>query len=349
MVLRVMATKQQFVTSPIEFEQRCKLLVESLGLCKADEVSNITRLTGGVASDIATVSLADKTVCVKFALEQLRVDEPWFAPVHRGKAEFAWLSVAATAVPDSIPHLYGWSESENGFAMEFIDGSDVYLWKTKLLSGAQDITEAEAVATTIGQIHAMSTKPEFDDSAFDTADDFEQLRIDPYLRFTAWRYPDLAPFIIALADQLSQSRIALVHGDVSPKNILMRGSQPIILDAECASIGDPAFDVAFCLNHLLLKSIHLPESRVNLLAAAQQFWNAYSHQIDWEDQHELEARVVALLPVLLLSRVDGKSTVEYLSPESKTIVREISRSLIGSPAKNLEALFNFMSSYINHE
>ncbi|NND91155.1 MAG: aminoglycoside phosphotransferase family protein [Granulosicoccus sp.] len=317
------------------FEVRCRQLVESLGLCHAGDVSAVRRLSGGVASDIAVVTVGRQSVCVKFALEKLRVDEDWFAPVHRGRAEFAWLAVAGDVVPDAVPRLYGWSDDDNGFAMEYIEGSDVSLWKSELLAGVPDTGEAGAVATILGRIHAESTKPGFDREAFGTSIDFESLRIDPYLRFTAGKHPDIAPRIVALADQLSQSSIALVHGDISPKNILLRGRQPILLDAECASMGDPAFDVAFCLNHLLLKSIHLPDSAANLHSAMTRFWNAYASQVSWEEEHRLESRVTRLLPALMLARVDGKSPVDYLSDVSRARVRAVAKPLIDSPVDEI--------------
>ncbi len=51
------------------------------------------------------------------------------------------------------------------------------------------------------------------------------------------------------------AKIALVHGDVSPKKVPAGPRGPVFLDAECAWYGDPAFDLAFCLNHLLLKCL----------------------------------------------------------------------------------------------
>lgn len=329
------------------FELRCKSVVESLGLCRFDDVTSIKRLAGGVASDIAAVTFGDQTICVKFALNKLRVNEDWFAPIHRSKTEFAWLTVAAQIVPGATPTLYGCSDSENGFAMEYIDGSDVCLWKSDLLIGVQNKGVSCAVATTIGRIHAASTESGFDRTVFDTAADFESLRIDPYLRHTAGRHPDIAPRLLALADHLAQSKLALVHGDVSPKNILIRSGQPILLDAECASMGDPAFDVAFCLNHLLLKYIHLPDSRTNLLAATQQFWDAYAQHISWEDNNQMEARVTELLPALMLARIDGKSPVEYLSEASRTHVRAIARPLIDTPVKNIRAFLEAMQHEVN--
>ena len=312
-------------------EERCQLALESLGLCQSGSAISVKRLTGGVASDIAVISYDNSSVCVKFALGKLRVEEDWFAPVHRGRTEFEWLSAAGLAVPDAVPKLYGWSDAANGFVMEYINGPDVENWKAALLAGRHDQGESSAVARVLGRIHAQSTTQRFDRSIFDSAADFEQLRTDPYLRFTAEKHPVIASRLTALADRLAHSEQVLVHGDISPKNILMRQSQPVILDAECATMGDPAFDVAFYLNHLLLKSIHLPQSQTNLRAAMQSFWYVYAAHVTWEETTQLQSRVVQLLPALLLGRLDGKSPVEYLSEDSRDSVREMAIARILSP------------------
>lgn len=321
-----------------KFANRCMGLVESLGICQAGDITDMQRLTGGVASDIASVTYGKRTVCVKFALSKLQVSEDWFAPVHRNQAEYSWLQFAQQISPTTTPKLFGWSETENGFAMEFIYGPDVYLWKAALLSEVQPKGEAEAVANAIAQIHSASAKSDFDRSAFDNGADFESLRIEPYLRFTATRHQNLALKILAVADQLSNNSTVLIHGDISPKNILLRKGKPVILDAECATMGDPSFDAAFCINHLLLKSIHLPNSKNAFLTEAEKFWDAYQVHVDWEDKDGLEARIAELLPILMLARVDGKSPVEYLSEESRTIVRNITRPIIEHPLMSISAI-----------
>lgn len=322
------------------FDARCVALLGSLGLCAPSEVTEVKRLTGGVASDIAAVSFAGRTVCVKFALPKLKVAADWFVPVHRGRAEYAWLKVAGETVPGAVPMLYGWSDAENGFAMEYIAGPEVYLWKTALLHSAPPQGEAAAVADALGRVHAASTKPGFDAAPFDNADDFDVIRLEPYLRFTASRHPPLASKLVTLADATKASRLTLVHGDVSPKNILFRAGQPIILDAECATIGDPAFDVAFCLNHLILKSFHLPALHQKLHAEALRFWTTYAQHINWEPASDTEARVAALLPALMLARIDGKSPVEYLTDPVRVTVRQTAIPLIADPATTLAALLS---------
>lgn len=321
-------------------EQLCGALMESLGLCSTAAITAVRPLTGGVASDIAAVTFGDRTVCAKFALAKLNVAEDWFAPVHRGRSEYAWLQAAAQVDPSSVPALLGWSDSENGFAMEFITGDTIYLWKAALLHSAPSRGEAVAVATVLGRLHAASTVDGFDRGPFDNADDFDQLRIDPYLRFTAARHPVIADRMLAMAAELRGSGTALVHGDVSPKNILFRDGQPIILDAECATMGDPAFDVAFCLTHLLVKSYHLPAGKAGLRGEALAFWQAYAAHVTWEPVAQLEARVVALLPMLMLARVDGKSPVEYLDAAAQVRVRATAVPLIAAPALDLASLMN---------
>lgn len=318
-----------------EFFERCKALVQELGLCQRAEIASVRRLTGGVASDIAAVSFRDQEVCVKFALGKLNVTADWYAPIHRSRAEYAWLNTAGAVTPGCVPKVLGWSESEHGFAMEFIAGQDVRLWKTELLSGRFDQNEPAMVASVLGKIHAASSAGDFDREPFQNAADFEALRIEPYLRHTASRHPALADQLLGIADEQATLRLALVHGDISPKNILLRQGRPIILDAECASMGDPAFDVAFCLNHLALKSIHVPTIAARLRCAVGAFWAAYAPAIGWETADACERRVAALLPALMLARIDGKSPVEYLNPAEQQRVRNFAMPLVAQPPISL--------------
>jgi Ser/Thr protein kinase RdoA (MazF antagonist) len=124
---------------------------------------------------------------------------------------------------------------------------------------------------------------------------------------------------------------------VSPKNILIGPKGPVFLDAECAWYGDPAFDVAFCLNHLLLKCLVHPERRDSYLQAFEAFATAYLDAVRWEPRTDIEARTAALLPALLLARVDGKSPVEYLTQdEDKERVRKAARPLIDKSPAHLQ-------------
>ena len=142
--------------------------------------------------------------------------------------------------------------------------------------------------------------------------------------------------MFALSRRTASTRLTLVHGDVSPKNILLGPNGPVFLDAECACIGDPAFDITFCLNHLLLKCLWTPSATKAFLDCFQAMSSSYLDVADWENRDNLEARAASLLPGLLLARVDGKSPVEYLSEESdRDKVRHCARKLLFDPPERL--------------
>lgn len=326
-----------------QLEARCRSLAIELDLLPDPNTPiEVSALTGGVASDIALVAFGERRVCMKFALAKLRVAAPWYAPVHRNAAEYAWLKVASNWRPENVPMLFGRSQALQGFAMEFIEGADVYLWKTALLAEAPDHGEAAMVGDLLGALHAASTADGFDATPFQNHDDFWALRLEPYLSYTATQHLSVAPQLNQLAATLRTAGNVLVHGDVSPKNILMRKSGPIVLDAECATMGDASFDPAFCLNHLLLKAVHLPASRERLLASLLDFWQAYGAHVKWEASSTLEARICALLPCLFLARVDGKSPVEYLDEQSRNTVRQLALALIGERHTRLADTVGFI-------
>jgi hypothetical protein len=142
-----------------------------------------------------------------------------------------------------------------------------------------------------------------------------------------------------LSEQTAKNKLVLVHGDVSPKNILVGPRGPVFLDAECAWYGDPAFDLAFCLNHLLLKGVWVPEAKSAFLGCYRALAREYLAGVDWEQPAVLERRAAALLPGLLLARVDGKSPVEYLTGAGdQARVRAFARRFLQSPAATLHEI-----------
>lgn len=316
------------------FAQKGAHLLENLGLIAPGAAVRLTPLTGGVSSEIARADFAGRSVCVKFALAQLKVDAVWSAPVRRNLAEYRWLEFVSRIAPRNVPELYGYDAELGGFAMELISGNDIVNWKELLFCSAPVATQIAVMARLVGRIHARSVVDQaagVDLAGFDNANDFFALRIDPYLLETARRNPGVAKAIEVVADELARTRIALVHGDVSPKNILLRSDEPVILDAECATMGDPAFDVAFFLNHLVLKAVHTPARAAGFASAARLFMAEYRPLVSWEDPDGLERRVAHLLPMLMLARVDGKSPVEYLDPPARGRVRQMALHHIRNP------------------
>ncbi len=296
-------------------------------------------LTGGVSSEIYRVDTPGGPVCVKRALARLKVAAVWEAPVERNRYERAWLAEAALVVPGAVPEVLAHDDDAGLFVMPYLDPADHPVWKGELRDGRIDGAFAAAVGDVLGAVHAATAdRPELAD-AFPTAALFEALRLEPYLAATAARHPDLAARLGELHERTAATRRVLVHGDVSPKNVLCGPAGPVLLDAECATVGDPAFDLAFCANHLVLKGRWRPQHRGHYLAALGELVDAYRHHVDWEPVDDVERRAAELLPALLLARVDGKSPVEYLDDDGRADVRRFAVELLrGEPPTTIGAV-----------
>ncbi len=312
------------------YGEALRLLV-GLGLARPDDRPRITPLTGGVSSDIWVVRDATRRFVLKHAREDLKVDAEWRVPVDRGASEVAWLRFAGGAVPGACPEVLGYDEGTHAIALEYLDPAIRLNWKDELLAGRVDVAFAGRVGRTLGRIQAASTATPGLAGVFANQELFESLRIEPYLVSAAAAVPEARGALLDVVAGLRATQRALVHGDVSPKNILT-GPEPIILDAECATWGDPAFDAAFCLNHLLLKSIHLPSAGPVLRGAADAFATAYLAEVTWEPTPEIAARIDALLPALLLARLAGKSPVEYLTDGERVRARRLAVSALTTGA-----------------
>ena len=240
---------------------------------------------------------------------------------------------------DFAPGLIGQDEQSGVLAMAFLPPDRYALWKEQLRAGTADPDFAALVAAALAGIHAATAADPAIAAEFPTDTIFYDIRLEPYLAATARAHPDLADPLLAAIARTQTNKKALVHGDVSPKNILRGPHGPVFLDAECAWWGDPAFDLAFCLNHLLLKCLWTPAARDLFLACYDAMRATYLRGVAWESPDALEHRAALLLPGLLLARVDGKSPVEYLVEDSqKDRVRRVARALLTDPPSRLAAI-----------
>ena len=310
-----------------------------MGLLSPGEIPSLCALTGGVSSDILRVDLARGSLCVKRALPKLKVQADWRAPIERNRWEVEWLKVAGAIVPGSVPRVLAEDASSAMFAMEYLEPALHPVWKSELRDGNVEPAFAAEVGRRIALIHARTAEREDIAAKFATDHIFFSIRLEPYLRATAQVHTDCAKHLDGLVELTGNTKLVLVHGDVSPKNILCSAHGPVFLDAECAWFGDPAFDLAFCLNHMLLKCLWRPQWMSAYLACYDALAHAYLRGVSWEDPASAEARTAHLLPGLFLGRVDGKSPVEYLTDDwQRDAVRRVARRYLLAPVERLREI-----------
>ncbi|MCY3693307.1 MAG: aminoglycoside phosphotransferase family protein [Chloroflexota bacterium] len=321
-------------------------------------------LGGGISNIVIRVSLGTDRggLVLKQSLPKLRVQEDWFADqsrIHRERAGLDFVrglasdSATGQQIAQEVPEVVHEDRDNFVFVMTAApaDGAN---WKEQLLAGHIDVSVAERVGRMLGAIHQQSrvvgsSVPENLDE-FADLDCFVQLRIDPYHRATAAAHPDLAEIIEGEAQRMlptAHERRALVHGDFSPKNIIVSGTgdnaRVLLLDFEVVHLGNPVFDVAFMLNHFTLKAIYNPALADRYCEAGRSFWSAYLDVLGTSmgDRNSLELDTVRQLGALLLARIDGKSPAEYITAdEQKEYARRLARDILTGAVVTLSEIHN---------
>ena len=335
------------MTRPTE-ETIVRAALLRMRLIDADEHPQITPLAGGVSSLIARADTRRGPVCVKQALPELKVATHWSAPLERSHAELDWIRQVSAWLPGSVPAILGEDRESHAFAMSWLEPALHPVWKLQLRDGIASPAFAAEVARRLVSIHAASADNPQLAETFANDENFFQLRLDPYFGAAARAHSDCAPMLEQLIHDTANNPRALVHGDISPKNLLAGPKGPVFLDAECAWYGEPAFDVAFCLCHLLAKCLWRPQSTADFLACFDAFAAAYLDGVNWESGAALESRVARLLAAILLARVDGKSPLEYLDERGKDLQRHFALTRVRSPVSRLSELRDDWHGMLSH-
>lgn len=317
------------------------------------EAVEVRELSGGVSNMVLQVvrhDVADGDFVLKQARPQLRVADPWYCGVERIEREVEVLKVIAGLLAGAtgfrreglaigVPRILFEDRDNHLFAMECIPAHDV--WKARLLRGICEPEVAAACGNLLGILHAASwenvaVRQRLGDQQF-----FDALRIDPYYRQLARVHRELAEPIAQLVQELDAHPLALVHGDFSPKNLLVHGRALTLVDCEVGHFGDPAFDLGFFLTHLFLKSIRAPREISAYWQLIDSFWEAYRVPLQarvgataWQ---ELESRAARHFIACSFARIDGKSKVEYLSERERELVRDFCFQHLARPPRTWPA------------
>lgn len=381
------------------------------GVLGAATAVTVEALGGGVSNIVLMVKTPAQCLVLKQALPELRVEAYWPSRVDRALREAEALRIVAEYLPGgAVPEVHFIDEENFIYGMACAPASAT-LWKEDLLAGVVDVPVAAAAGRLLARMHAIQ-EPAVQ-SRFIDDEVFWQLRVDPYYNFTSTRHPSLRPVFAQAVARMKARRLALVHGDYSPKNMFVvpAGTEPrsgcesvpdasacsvseermdsrasgndgeggnsvrgtaligkessrgsgggtvpsevadvastlisanavLLLDFEVVHWGDPAFDLAFCINHLLIKSIVNARVQQDYFQAVTAFTAAYRDELPDVDWPELEAETRLHLGCLMLARIDGKSPVEYIQDEpTKETVRRVSRFILGQQPSAMADIF----------
>jgi 5-methylthioribose kinase len=303
---------------------------------------HVEALTGGVSNIVLRVEQNDRRFIVKQSRPQLRTREAWFSDLNRIHREQAAMELLQPLLPAGcIPAVLFADQPQFVLGMEHAP-LDAKPWKQQLLAGQVDLAIGRQVGRLLGLIHARTAQAS---TALEPLADrtiFVQLRVDPFYRRIQQRHADLSERIERLIDDLLTRRVALCHGDFSPKNLLVGATSITLVDHETAHLGEPAMDLGFFFSHLLLKAIKRHPDWQPLASLVRSAWAGYGEAVaGWPDR-DLAQRWLPHLGVCLLARIDGTSPVEYLVDDEprKQVARQLGRSLLLDPVSDLESVLH---------
>jgi aminoglycoside phosphotransferase (APT) family kinase protein len=313
------------MSDALDIEQHDQLLayLRATNRIGGKESLQIRTLAGGVSNKTVWLERPTGEAWVlKQALSKLRVTVDWFSDPARIEREALGLRWLATLAPQgAITPLIFVDLSHHLLAMMAVPQPHEN-WKTLLLSGQLDLDHVKQFAELLAAIHRGSIESSqplryiFDERSF-----YESLRLEPYYAYAAAQVPEARDFLTRLIADTRLRRLCLVHGDYSPKNVLVRDGRLVLLDHEVIHWGDPAFDIGFALTHLLSKAHHLRDDR--FVGAAKLFCDIYSARVGpalWNEQSAVMAARHTL--GCLLARVAGRSPLEYLDDAKRARQRD---------------------------
>ena len=336
-------------TVDIEDSSQLANYLRATGRIGPREEPILIKLSGGVSNKTVWLQRPDgQAWVIKQALPKLRVQLDWFSDPARIEIEANGLRYLPQVAPKgSITPLVFQDTAQNLLAMEAVPEPHQN-WKQQLLRGEVQKELFSQFAELLGSIHRESFRrrhelgPIFAEKRF-----FQTLRLEPYYEHSAEVVPEAGTFLKELVASTQSRSDTLVHGDFSPKNVLLRDERLILLDHEVLHFGDPSFDIGFSLTHFLSKALHLHPQRRALIDGASRYWSRYLdevHGMPWVAN--LDRRAAQHTLACLLARVCGRSPLEYLSAEERLIQRRASIEMMKENSITVDRVINGFSERI---
>ena len=305
-----------------------KYLTDKKVISSSDK-AEVEVLTGGVSNVVLAITTANQKLVLKQALAELAVTEKWLADPRRAIVEADAIKLFNQLSPDQVPKLIFLDPERFILVLERVPvGSTV--WKSDLLAGVINPDVGASLGKTLATWHnygevTASAKIKFMEDKL-----FEQLRIDPFYRFVAAKNPQIEVAIRKLINELEGDKTTIVHGDFSPKNIMVSMHDQIyILDFEVTHVGNPVFDLAFLIAHLLCKFFRTEDRlQAKLLSTTANIFTT-----EYARLRSISPSVAKHTALIALARVEGKSPVNYLDQVQQKKLQSFTKAVLADSSK----------------
>ena len=309
-----------------------------------EKIIKYKKLKGGVSSEVYHVKTDKNEYCIKRSLRKLLVKKEWMVDTNRIKFEYYWLSHCRSILNKNIPKLYEFNNEKKYIVMEYLNNTKYKTLKELYFKKIINLNTIKLISKHLYKIHSKSSDFKTQKLFQGNRNNFNDLRLDPYFNEVGRVYPKYKDYIKNLNKNYLVNSSTLVHGDFSPKNILIGKNKIVYLDAECCNFGDPVFDLVFFSNHLLIKSIVIKDKSKEFVKSYITFYQEYLKNLNAKNYKLYINRIIKMTPIMMLARIDGKSPVEYIkSKKIKNTIRNKSFLLLEKKINNLNDIIGIIN------
>ena len=309
-----------------------------------EKIIKYKKLEGGVSSEVYHVETDKNEYCIKRSLKKLLVKKEWIADTNRIKFEYYWLNHCRKILNKNIPKTYEFNNKKKYIVMEYLDNTKYKTLKELYFKKIINLKTVRLISKHLYKIHSKSNNYKTKKIFQGNGNNFKDLRLDAYFSEVGRVYPRYKEYIKNLNKNYLKNSSTLVHGDFSPKNILIGKNKIVYLDAECSNFGDPVFDLVFFSNHLLIKSIFIKDKSKEFISSYITFYKEYLKNLSAIKYKMYISRIIKMTPIMMLARIDGKSPVEYIkSKKIKNTIRNKSFLLLERRINSLNDIIRIIN------
>ena len=318
--------------------------LRGLGLLEAGELAQVEPAGDGNINWVRRVRAGDRSFVVKQARPHLERFPEYQAPTTRIVCEARYLEVARPLDRDAVcPGVVRFDEAARVLVLEDLGAAPRL--DAVLASGGDVRGVAQRIARFLGAVHTAtaddaSLAARFENDAMRRlhGDHIFALPFQPNefplpaaVRARAeaiWRDGRVAAIAAEAYERYLDPHGALVHGDVQAGNVLVAARGAVLLDAEIAHIGDPAFDLGMLFAHLWLPAVARGAAN-DADAAIHAAWRAYASAMADVDA-SLHERAVRYAAIEMLRRTLGAARVAAVEQEAASLrVVDFALALLG--------------------
>ena len=311
------------------------LLIKEIPLAN-DDILNIKEHQGGLVNYIFKVETKKGDFYLKQFLPELKSD--FFKGLELGPKDRIKLSYDVTNIYERIlqrssniiPHIYLYNEMEGYMIMEGFKGVHTAIEDIK--SGKFSNSLMTSLSKAIALVHQETFSNNNNETGLYNKEWLKLKLKYQYYEMAKIIQTDLGNKLTVFTDNYSNTKKALVHGDLCSINILTDDSQKLhLIDFEDAHIGTPAFDIGYLFSEFFVARLNFNEQRKEISEILSSFLNEYFSIFNKVDRLGVEKEITMHTASLILYRVFGLSKdafTSYIKDEVKDSAKQLAEDMI---------------------